>query len=183
MFTEILSPFTTTFNASVVPTHNDLSGLQGGTTNEYYHLTSAELTVVQNTSGTNTGDQDLSGLVAKSTYDANTILYATTDNTPVALTVGEQTVVGRATGGAISALSIDSDLSSVSANDDTIPSAKATKAYVDDGTATLTNKTLTAPKFADLGYIADANGNEMIIFDTVASAVNELTIANGATGN
>lgn len=74
---------------------------------------------------------DLSGLVAKSTYDAHTILQATTDNTPVALTVGEQTVVGRATGGNISALSIDSDLSSVSANDDTIPSAKATKAALD----------------------------------------------------
>ena len=48
---------------------------------------------------------------------------------------------------------------------------------------TFTNKTLTAPKFADLGFIADANGNEMLIFDLVASAVNELTIGNGATGN
>jgi hypothetical protein len=49
-------------------------------------------------------------------------------------------------------------------------------------TATLSNKTLTAPRFADNGFIADANGNEMIIFDTVASAVNELTIGNAATG-
>lgn len=46
---------------------------------------------------------------------------------------------------------------------------------------TLTNKTLTAPKFADLWFIADANGNELIIMDTVASAVNEITIANAAT--
>lgn len=50
------------------------------------------------------------------------------------------------------------------------------------GSETLSNKTLTAPKFADLGFIADANGNEMLIFDTVASAVNELTIANAASG-
>ena len=50
-------------------------------------------------------------------------------------------------------------------------------------TDTLSNKTLTAPKFADLGFIADANGNEMVIFDTVASAVNEVTLANAATGN
>jgi hypothetical protein len=42
--------------------------------------------------------------VLKSLYDANTILYATTDNTPAALTVGEQTLVGRITGGAIAAL-------------------------------------------------------------------------------
>ena len=46
---------------------------------------------------------------------------------------------------------------------------------------TFTNKTLTAPKFADLGFIADANGNELVIFDTVTSAVNEVTFANAAT--
>jgi hypothetical protein len=71
------------------------------------------------------------GAVMESDYNAHTILYATTDNTPVALTVSEQTVVGRATGGNITALSIDSDLSSVSGSDDTIPSAKATKAALD----------------------------------------------------
>ncbi len=51
------------------------------------------------------------------------------------------------------------------------------------GTETLSGKTLTTPKIADLGYIADANGNEMIICDTVTSAVNEITVVNAATGN
>ena len=37
-----------------------------------------------------------------------------------------------------------------------------TKTYSDDGTQTLTNKTLTAPKFADAGFIADANGAELL---------------------
>jgi len=82
------------------------------------------------------------GLVTKALYDAQTVLHATSDNTPVALTVGEQTVVGRATGGNIAALSIDSDLSSVSANDDTIPSAKATKAAL-DAKAPLASPTFT----------------------------------------
>ena len=50
------------------------------------------------------------------------------------------------------------------------------------GTETLSGKTLTAPKIVSGGFIADANGNELIIFTTTASAVNELTIANGATG-
>lgn len=50
-------------------------------------------------------------------------------------------------------------------------------------TDTLSNKTLTAPKIANAGFIADANGNELIIFTTTASAVNEITIANGSTGN
>jgi hypothetical protein len=49
-------------------------------------------------------------------------------------------------------------------------------------TDALSNKTLTAPKFASGGFIADANGNELLIFTTTASAVNEITFANGGTG-
>ena len=44
--------------------------------------------------------------VAKALFDANTILSATTDNTPAATTIAEQQVVGRITGGAIKGLSI-----------------------------------------------------------------------------
>lgn len=49
-------------------------------------------------------------------------------------------------------------------------------------TQTLTNKTLTAPKFANLGYIADINGNEVLKFSTYSSAVNEVQISNSPTG-
>ena len=42
--------------------------------------------------------------VPKASYDAHTILAATTDNTPAAVTVGEQAIVGRKTGGNITAL-------------------------------------------------------------------------------
>jgi hypothetical protein len=48
------------------------------------------------------------------------------------------------------------------------------------GIQTLTNKTLTTPVIAQIN---DANGNEEIIFTATGSAVNELTIANAATGN
>jgi hypothetical protein len=37
--------------------HNDLPGLQGGSSTERYHITQAQATVVGNTSGTNTGNQ------------------------------------------------------------------------------------------------------------------------------
>ena len=66
----------------------------------------------------------------------------------------------------------------------TIPSTGGNSTIVSDAsTSTLTNKTLTAPKIADAGFIADANGAEQIIFQTTASAVNELEVTNAATGN
>lgn len=73
---------------------------------------------------------DDTAFVRKADYDANSILYATSDNTPLALTVGTNSVVGRV-GGNITPLAVDSDLSSVSASDDTVPSAKATKTALD----------------------------------------------------
>jgi hypothetical protein len=62
---------------------------------------------------------------------------------------------------------------------------------------TLTNKTLTSPALTNatgslssptittpiIAQINDANSNEEIIFTATASAVNEVTIANAATGN
>jgi len=70
---------------------------------------------------------------------------------------------------------------------------KSTKIFFADGTnivnvgmvsetgiQTLTNKTLTTPVIAQIN---DANGNEELIFTATASAVNEITLANAATGN
>ena len=54
--------------------------------------------------------------------------------------------------------------------------------YFAGTTKTLTNKTLTAPKIVDGGFIADANGNEGIVLQTASSAVNALEITNAATG-
>lgn len=48
------------FTTPLVTRHNDLIGLQGGSSTELYHMTLAEYNVLLNTSGTNTGDQDLS---------------------------------------------------------------------------------------------------------------------------
>jgi len=49
------------------------------------------------------------------------------------------------------------------------------------GTQTLTNKTLTAPKIGT--SILDTNGNELALLTATGSAVNEITLANAATGN
>ena len=48
-------------------------------------------------------------------------------------------------------------------------------------TQTLTNKTLTSPRIG--ASVLDANGNELFALTATTSAVNDITIANAATGN
>ena len=65
----------------------------------------------------------------------------------------------------------------------TVPSGADTIATI-AASQTLTNKTLTSPTINTpiIGTsLNDANGNEFIKFTTTGSAVNELTIANGAS--
>lgn len=60
----------------------------------------------QDASGTNlTVPADLAAYVEDSLYDANTILAATVDNTPAAVTVAASTLVGRGAAGGIDDLS------------------------------------------------------------------------------
>ena len=59
----------------------------------------------------------------------------------------------------------------------TLPNGTVTLA----GTQTLTNKTLTSPKVGT--SVLDTNGNELAIVTATGSAVNEITLANAATGN
>ena len=51
------------------------------------------------------------------------------------------------------------------------------------GAETLTNKTLTASKIVSGGFIADAGGDENLVFTEVGTPVNELRITNAATGS
>jgi len=91
------------------------------------------------------------------------------------------------TGGSVTWASGDTGTKIVyaTANDATDPDiVDATTDFVTaTSTTTLTNKTLTAPKFADAGYIADASGNELIILQTTGSAVNQFDVSNNATGS
>ena len=71
------------------------------------------------------------------------------------------------------------------ANDGTNPDIYTLPAGTGDvtltGTQTLTNKTLTSPAIGT--KISDTNGNELLNLTATSSAVNELTLANAATGN
>ena len=125
----------------------------------------------------------LSSYVTKALYDAHTILYATTDNTPAALTVGEQTLVGRATGGNISALAIDSDLSSVSGSDDTIPSAKATKTALDTKAPYQPTGATYSPSSGSQTVALDVTSNNMHIVNGHANGTAITFTITGAANN
>jgi len=96
---------------------------------------------------------------------------------------GTDTIVGRATTDTLTnkTLTTPTIASITNGGTVTIPSGADTL-VARTSTDTLTNKTLTAPKIADAGFIADANGAEQIIFQTTASAVNEIEVTNSATG-
>ena len=96
--------------------------------------------------------------------DGNIISYDTSGN-PVAVATGSSgQVLTSAGAGAIPSFQ------AVSAGDVTLT-----------GTQTLTNKTLTSPVIGT--KIADTGGNELLLLTATASAVNEFTLANAASGN
>jgi len=113
----------------------------------------------------------------------DTVTFAI-DNTVVTLT-GTQTLSGKTINSNANTLHIDlDDLGTFTGTLAEFNAGLQGDSFVSlTGTETLTNKTLTAPKIADDGFIADANGNEQIIFQQTASAVNAIEITNSATGN
>ena len=103
------------------------------------------------------------GAVMEIDYNANTILAATSDDTPVAITVGEQTLLGRITAGNITALTT---------------TQIRTLLNVEDG-ADVTDATNVAAAGAVMATLADAKGDII-----VATADNTFTrVAVGADSN
>lgn len=94
------------------------------------YVTDAQSALIQDTSGTNTGDQDLSGLVPKTTTVNGHALSA---NVAVTQTdVGLSNVTNDAQ---LKSTQLDTDATLAANSDARVPSQKATKAYVDAETA------------------------------------------------
>jgi len=127
--------------------------------------------------GTITGNQ-----VVTIPLDVQTFYYLR-NSTSGAYTVQFKYVSGSGDSFTFSATDKGDAVVFATANDGTNPDIYSLPNVSLTGTQTLTNKTLTAPKFADAGFIADANGNEQLIFQTTSSAVNQIDVTNAATGN
>jgi hypothetical protein len=100
---------------------------------------------------------------------------STVGTVPIVSTTGTQTLTNK---------TLTSPVISSISNSGTITLPTTTTTLVGrDTTDTLSNKTLSRPKFADGGSIDDADGNKLIEFDSVASAINYLKVANAPTGS
>lgn len=74
-------------------------------TNVFTDAKSTKLAEIEATADiTDSTNVNAAGAVMETDYDANTILAATSNNTPVTLTIAEQRIVGRVTSGNITAL-------------------------------------------------------------------------------
>lgn len=100
---------------------------------------------------------------------------STVGTVPIVSTTGTQTLTNK---------TLTSPVISSISNSGTVTLPTTTTTLVGrDTTDTLSNKTLTRPRFADGGSIDDADGNKLIEFDSVASAINYLKVANAPTGS
>jgi len=104
--TDIIGSDTTQININKgegLTISSNSSTSKGFSGNQYYGANYDDNTYVQK-KYVDDNFAPVSGVVLESDYNANTILKADTDDTPEALEVAEQTLVGRITGGEITAL-------------------------------------------------------------------------------
>jgi len=76
-FTQIESAFNMSFSGSIATEHNTLSGLQGGTASEYYHLTSAQKTFIDGLTPTSTELNYVDGVTSAIQTQLNAKLAST----------------------------------------------------------------------------------------------------------
>lgn len=111
-----------------------------------------------------------SDVVTKALFDAQTVLAATVDNTPAALTVNEQTLVGRLTGGDVAAISIGISDNNIVQIDHA--------AVADNDYAKFTVNGLEGRSFSEV--LGDLSGQAAAAFDWIGQQSHNVVIHNVA---
>jgi hypothetical protein len=147
--------------------HNLLSNIQGGTTGQYYHLTLPELTVVQNTSGTNTGDE----VTATTTLEGLVELATLTE-------------VNNGTAGAL-AVTADTLANSQLATDVTANNAKVSNVDHTGEVATTigANLAVQSTAISNKTLVTAASGDHVLIVDADDGNLKKVDVSGFLTGS
>ena len=100
-------------------------------------------------------------VVTKALFDAHTVLYATSDDTPAALAVTEQTLVGRLTGGNISAVALGIADNNVVQIDDAGVADDEYARFTAGGVEGRTYANVLADLSGGMGAAFDLNGQDL----------------------
>lgn len=114
--------------------------------------------------------------VPKSLFDANSIIYAKTDDTPLALVVGASTIVGRKSTGDIVALTATETRTILNVTDGATANTKATGAEVDGGIDDV--KFVTSKAMEDSDYIK-STGNAATATNIANNTGTTTTVLHG----
>lgn len=186
--TAIQSVFSVMFSTSAVTDHNELANIQGGTTDEYYHLTSSEYTALSGLTANRAVATDASGDLTSSTV---------TDTELGQLSGVLSQVVGESDGNTLTNKTIDADNNTISnlahgAEVDnptsgvhgvvgsvvgTSDAQVLTAKDIDGGTASDTSR-ITIPKNTTANLAGLTRKEATLVYDTTLSA---LFVDNGAT--
>lgn len=165
-------PTTRTVNGQPLSSNVLLTTADVADSTNMRYVTDAQRTVIQNTSGTNTGNQ----VVPANTTSTASQWFNAYDSATGAFTKTQPAfsdLSGSIADGQIpSSITRDTEI-------DTAPKINALT--TDDDFKTLTgSQVLVSPRIGT--SLLDSNGNELWKYTATASAVNELTLANAATG-
>jgi hypothetical protein len=161
------------FNIPLVVRHNDLAGLQGGTSSEYYHLTSAEYTALSGLSNSQLVGTDVSGNLMS--LDTATYPSLTELSYVKGVTSGIQSQINAKGAGTVTAVSV-ATANGVSGSS----SGGATPAL------TISLGAIT-PTTVNSTYIKTINGNMGVLggFDSpgISNSYTENTVLGYVAGN
>ncbi len=118
------------------------------------------------------GTHNLSAYVTKALFDANTILYATTDDTPVALTVAASRIVGRKSTGNIGALTA-AEILTILGLDSNLADLTTTEVQQ------LENIGTSVISAAEWGYLAECTAAGGALLDDAAASNQRTTLGLG----
>lgn len=143
----------------------DLDNVSSGTTNKVYTATEqSKLSGIEDSADvTDATNVNSAGAVMEADYNANSILAATADDTPAVLTIAEQTLVGRITGGSIDALTATEVRTLLNVADGAVATV--------EGTAVLSTGETGGSKFlredgdGTCSWQSPAGGGDMVLAD------------------